>query len=714
MDGDTADFVHDVCTKACQAEAVDEAADWLWAHWLLTGETERTNSIIEADVRMGSRFGIWRAPPDDSPVESTPVLTYSEEQPTAADVVIDNYASLFAELRSEVQRAEETVSAEPLLAAKAIIEGLIERLEARDTAQTETTLTMLREMVLQMRSREAPTDTEAAARRKIVMDRLAVWPLLAPTEALATARDIKEKIGWAEEAKQAFELAEAAHLVARFDLAKLQAYNDAITRYGEAERSLTVRLEELANAAALTIPFDPIQSTNGEQGHTHSDATPPAEPSSHEGISGEPGPAQQADRSVAPEEGVSATSAADDNEETATSRLTLGLNERDGSTGIAVHEAAVNTSPEEKLSAPNESVTKIADANAAADLAQELGASELDPNETVETTEGEPAHLEPQAFAVAERLLYQGHLGLFSIACDVGRELGYKLPRPEVAVMVGTSGLTEPLRQLRFTDAVNFLLTDCDLGQLGSGEVCLLFAALCLPAMTDPTFISRNVLSRLKLEHADFSAAIALRKTIEELGRAYSGVEAFLSSGGADPEEEFRNARAAAQQAAGAIKMKTVNYHAATMVAHRLAQELAQATEQDSANIDAFIQGLDKAFPPDHDDDEAIRRLDRELRADKAERKPIEARALTSLKNIVREVREVTKRLGRAASVLREQRRSGPLSREATYRKGRDLRGKFKLVADEFRNLSVVWDSHNRIASAGARVAAILLDTHGR
>jgi len=74
-------------------------------------------------------------------------------------------------------------------------------------------------------------------------------------------------------------------LVARFDLAKLQAYHDAITRYSEAERSLTARLEELDNAAALTIPLDPIHSKNGEQGLTHSDANPPAEPTSMETLS---------------------------------------------------------------------------------------------------------------------------------------------------------------------------------------------------------------------------------------------------------------------------------------------------------------------------------------------------------------------------------------------------------------------------------------------
>jgi len=38
---------------------------------------------------------------------------------------------------------------------------------------------------------------------------------------------------------------------------------------------------ELDNAAALTIPLDPIHSKNGEQGLTHSDANPPAEPTSH-------------------------------------------------------------------------------------------------------------------------------------------------------------------------------------------------------------------------------------------------------------------------------------------------------------------------------------------------------------------------------------------------------------------------------------------------
>jgi len=69
------------------------------------------------------------------------------------------------------------------------------------------------------------------------------------------------------------------------------------------------------------------------------------------------------------------------------------------------------------------------------------------------------------------------------------------------------------------------------------------------------------------------------------------------------------------------------------MVAHRLAQELAQATEQNLESIDTFIQRLDKAFPLDHDDDEVVRRLDASFALAKRTQ-AIEARALTSLENM--------------------------------------------------------------------------------
>lgn len=675
LDRDTADFLREVCRIACEADAVEEAADFLWADWLFVGASEVTNSIIEGNDRLVSRFGDWRASPQETSAELTPVLTYSEDQPTVADVAVDGYGLLFAELRAEVQRAEEAMSVAPLHAAKLVIDKLVERLEARNAEQDVVALAVLREVLLRMRTREAPTDAEAAARRNHAMDRLPPVPTVAPTEALAIARDLEDRIGRADKAKQAFELAETAHLLARFDVEKLQTYHDAITRYGEAESALTLRLEELADG--LRTPAEQES----------------ARPPDHPGPSEEKGDAP-------------VTSAIDDQLKTETSETGVVQNEPGGPT--AIDEVPV-AAPKEEPSAPDPLPPTPGEADAETN---ELAIPELPPSDIVGQAEGGAGHPEKQALSTAANLLHRGQLGLFAIACDVGRELGYSLPRSEIAVVVATSGMTEPSGQLRFTDAVNSLLANCELDQLGQGEVCLLFAALCLPAITDPTFISRNALARLKLEHADFSAAMALRRAIEELGRSYSSVEEFLSSGAVDPEDEFRNARAAALQAAGAIKMKTVNYYAATMVAHRIAQDLEQAAEYDPTNIDAFLRRIDKALLIDDDDDEVIRRLDRELRADKAERKPIEARALTSLKNIVREVRDITKRLRRAASVLREQRRSAPQSREATYRKGRDLQAKFKHVASEFWNLSVVWDTQNPIANAGASVAASLLSAH--
>ena len=156
----------------------------------------------------------------------------------------------------------------------------------------------------------------------------------------------------------------------------------------------------------------------------------------------------------------------------------------------------------------------------------------------------------------------------------------------------GRRGLLDP----SFSEALSRLLETHAFEQLSTGEVCLLFSALCLPAITDPTFVSRNALSRLKLEHADFLEAITLRKTIEDFNRSYPSIEEFLSAGAADPEEEFKKARTAARGDGRGSKMKTVSYHAATVVAHGLARNVEQAAERDAANLDAFIEALDTQF----------------------------------------------------------------------------------------------------------------------
>lgn len=702
LDFQGADFTRVVCDKASQAGAIVEVADWLWAHWLFTGEADVINSIVEADPQLSARFGKWRALPDELPievpVEPTSVTVYTEEKPVAVDVATADDAFLFVELRSEVQRAAETTSPEPLLAAKAIIEVLVERLQARRAEEAESARSALQDVVLRLRDRGAPADAKAATCRMRTLEKLADLPTLVPADARAAARDIANKIDRADEAKHAFELAETAHMAARFDGEKLQAYYDALARYGDAESGLTARVEELA-ATVATLPSSksmlPAKSEGELEQPDVDEISAPAcgnVMESSELLTGATPAPQKEAAAHAGERGALAHFATSNHEE--------------------LESSPVETSGAEELLAALSEENLGSSTESDPPPLPDVEALDLEPNESVPVIDEEFCHQDEHAIALAESFLRRGNIGLFAIACEVGRELRYGIPLPQIAVAVGTSGLSEPLRGARFTDAVKWLLTNTDLERMGSGEVCLLFAALCLPAITDPTFVGRNALSRLKLERADFSAAIALRKSIDDLGRAYSGVQEFMSTGSADPEEEFKNARAAAQQAAATIRTKTVNYHAATVVAHRLAQDLAEAAARTPTNIDAFIKGLDKALPPDLNDDELIRRVDREIREGKADRKPIEARALSSLRNIMREAREVTSRLRRAASMLYEQRRSGTQSREVTYRKGRELKSKFNLAAVEFRKLANIWNSEDLFASTSAHVASVLLDAH--
>ncbi len=683
-DDATGEFERDVCVKACDAGAVDAAADWLWAHWKLRGEPDFINSVIEADEKLNARFGSWRAP-----LGEAAALAAAECFEPAADSSND-CASLFDILRDQVRRASETASIEILLAARATIGTLIDQIQANSVAEAEASQELLRETILRLGGREAPADANAAVERAEALNKLANLPDLPSKISRAAVRDIEGMIEKAEEAKQTFLQAEAAHWAARFDPEKSRAYLDAISIYGSAEIALTDCLEGLVatiGTVAVDLPSPAIQP-GGQQ----ADETPPTA----ELVSADEDSAFLVSSNVYDDDSASSldTDVAPDFTKDFVD-LTLGPSFPDD----------LPSNPENLLS--------VDEAHEMSPRNIEASSSESAQDFERQETAGDKLHPDTVAFSVAERFLRRRNIGLFAITCEVGGELGYGLPPSEVAVALATSGMSEPLQQLQFNDAVTSLLADHNLEQRDVGEVCLLFAALSLPAVTDPTFISRDALSRLKLEHADFSSAIELRRSIDELGRAYSSVQEFQSSGGPDPEEEFRSARAAAQQTAQAIRSKTVNYHAATVVAHRLAQELALATDQDASNIDAFVKKLQELDFLDHDDDEVIRRIDRLLREGKADRKPIEARALISLKNIVREVREAASRLLRAATALRERRRAGFESKDAAYRKGRDLQGKFVLAAVEFRHLAKSWNSKNHLfAEACALASADLLDEH--
>jgi len=140
--------------------------------------------------------------------------------------------------------------------------------------------------------------------------------------------------------------------------------------------------------------------------------------------------------------------------------------------------------------------------------------------------------------------------------------------------------------------------------------VCLLFAHSVYRG-DRPNFYKPKRVVSTELEHADFSAAITLRKTIEELGRAYSGVKEFLSSGGADPEEEFRTP-ALLPSRPQRRSDETVNYHAATMVLIVLPKSWRKRrnrTSKVSIPSSAARQGVSTRSH----DDEVVRRLDRDF-----------------------------------------------------------------------------------------------------
>ena len=123
---------------------------------------------------------------------------------------------------------------------------------------------------------------------------------------------------------------------------------------------------------------------------------------------------------------------------------------------------------------------------------------------------------------------------------------------------------------------------------------------------------------------------------------------------------------------------------------------------------------IDAVMRTDEPDEAMIQRLDREGRGAAAERKPIEARALTRLKAIVKDFRTLVLRLKRAAGLLHEQRGSNAQSIEATRRKGRDLNRRFKAASEGFEGLGKGQPDVDDISAACAAVAAKLLRDHAQ
>jgi hypothetical protein len=252
----------------------------------------------------------------------------------------------------------------------------------------------------------APADPGAAERRTRALEMLVSLPELAPAEARTAARDIADKIDQADQAKHAFEVAEGAHLIARFDREKLQACHDATTRYGVAENTLTLRVEELAAAAAVPAPFDgtlPTASNGETEGAGGGELSASPSPNDIHGSASAAGSAPPPETELsgaAGGEGASASLGTDGNETTKFPRSPPGQD----ATGIAGPPVAVAESPEAGTSTPEEQTSTCPDARLAPGT--EAGpvpvpvaaTPEREPGETADTTDEEPGPADAPAF----------------------------------------------------------------------------------------------------------------------------------------------------------------------------------------------------------------------------------------------------------------------------------------------------------------------------
>ena len=206
--------------------------------------------------------------------------------------------------------------------------------------------------------------------------------------------------------------------------------------------------------------------------------------------------------------------------------------------------------------------------------------------------------------------------------------------------------------------------------------------------------------------------AKSLQATIVSLGRTYPALEAFAQTSAPEAEQELRDAKEDLRRYVGSLKGSTLAYQAATVVAHKMAQafeKIATAQPLDPNAVEGMINAVMRS---DETDEAVIKRYDREARGATAERKPIEARALTRLREIIKEIRMRTARLKRAAELLREERGSNAQTIEATHRKGKELHRRFKSSSEAFERMSRVQPGVSAFSAACAAVAARLLREH--
>lgn len=692
---DETDFLLRVAEDAAASEAFNELAVWLWGTWLFGVPAQNVSDVIDNYQQLQKIFGAWR-PPIDAETDKT--STVGEDLATTEPATTDDIAMLFRQVRFDIDEAERLEADAPLLTAIAAIEKLGHLLRARreETERMRSASLLTQTILEQLRKRNEPDDEQAATRFRNALDRFCDIASRIPyAEILHLAKHVTQMVSDADGARLAWHQAEAAHRASPFDSNARQAYSDALDRYQRAEDDLAGLLDAAASEteeAARTIQPTIVEETN----LTDKPAVllpvkfmPPVAASNKDNLNDEPEAVPVGDERV----------------------ISFSENRYDENTYVAAEavtklEYSFAGVPKDKTSqtGPDREET-IADTRQSSECYPvSRFVNKLDNNELINQSE--------DAERLAAKFLKRYNIGLFGLACNAGAELNFVLPHPALARLLGLSGLQDAEAQLHFSESLQTLLTATH-EPIHRGDTWLRFAALSLPAITDPTLLCRTALEQLKLDDLMVVEAKNLQAAIISLDRAYPALDALAQTNAPEAEQEFRDAQSALCRHVDLIKGSTLAYQAATVVAHKLAQAFDELATS-HLDPEAVAGKINAVMRVDETDEAIIKRLDREGRGAAAERKPIEARALARLKAIVKEFRALALRLRRSAELLHEQRRSSAQTIEATRRKGRDLQRRVNSAADAFNRLAEAQTSIDDFSTACAEVAAALLHSHAQ
>jgi hypothetical protein len=669
-------FLSGVVTYAVDCDAFGELSDWLWAAWLDGESAQSIAEVIDGYKPLKDRFGSWR-PPTEAMCNGA--STEKNDQATTEPTTEEHVAALFRNARESIDEAERLQSDEPLATALAEIEELAGLLRSRkeEGEGLQSALAEFNAAFDRLRNREQLTDKQAAARLRTALERFTQpTPGMPYVEVKSLADKITQLIDVADAARSAWRACDAAHRDSPFDRELRRNCIDALELYEQAEGNLAGFIEG---------------ATSGE---TESTTTEPS---------------NDAEASMPIDEG----------ESTANGAATVGSTEP-VTPGLISND---ESDAEPKCTSPNllsgdieEPSTDILSPEQESDIAGT--AQEVEPNAVAPPIDlpgvSEPTEGSEDATRLAATFLDRGDIGLFEIACTAGGILNYQLPHPMLARLLGLSGSQDAETQLSFTEALQDLPATAPHGLIHQGETWLRLAALSLPAITDTTLLCREALENLKLADPFSFEPKSLQAAILSLGRAYPTLEGFAQTSAPEAEQELIDAKADLRQYVGQLKESRLAYQAATVVAHKLAQDFDRIATAQSLDPNAVEGMINAVMRADEVDEAIIRRFDKEARGASAERRPIEARALTRLKDIIKELRTRTARLTRAAELLREQRRSNAQTIEATRRKGRDLHRHFEATAEAFERLAKSQSGISAFSAACALVASRLLRDHAQ